>query len=264
MKGPKVLLLDIETAPMLAYVWGLWDQNVALNQVHSDWYVLSWSAKWLSDPPSKIMYMDQRNAKDIEDDTRILKGLWKLLNDADILITQNGKSFDIKKLNARFVFHGFQPPSPSKHIDTLRIAKKHFGFTSNKLEYMTNKLNKKYKKLKHEKYAGFELWRACLAGDPEAWKAMEKYNKYDVLALEELYHKLSPWDDSNVSFAPYYETDEHICRCGSKDFQKRGFHFTARGKYQRFQCKSCGAWSRDRQNLFSEERQSALRAGVPR
>ena len=34
MSKPKVLVFDIETAPMLGYVWGLWENNVALNQVH--------------------------------------------------------------------------------------------------------------------------------------------------------------------------------------------------------------------------------------
>jgi DNA polymerase elongation subunit (family B) len=239
-QGPRVLLFDIETSPILAYVWKLFDQNVALNQIHTDWHVLSWSAKWLDDPPSKIMYRDQRSAKNIEDDSQILKALWKLLDAADIVVTQNGKAFDQKKLNARFIIHGFQPPSTYKHIDTLAIAKKHFGFTSNKLEYMTEKLNKKYKKLKHEKFAGFEMWRQCLAGNVAAWRAMEKYNKYDVLALEELYHKLVPWDDS-VNFNLYHGGIDHVCRCGSTEFERRGYHFTATGKFQRYRCKKCGA-----------------------
>src|SRR5271165_5802739 len=138
--GPKVLVLDIETAPLLGYVWSIWEQNVALNQINSDWHVLSWAAKWLGDSPDKMLYMDQRNAKNIEDDTKILEEIWRLLDEADVVITQNGKSFDIKKLNARFAINGMQPPSSFKQIDTKIIAMKHFGFTSNKLEYMTDKL----------------------------------------------------------------------------------------------------------------------------
>jgi uncharacterized protein YprB with RNaseH-like and TPR domain len=126
-KGPRVLLLDIETAPILGYVWSLWRNDVGLNQIHSDWFVLSWSAKWLGAPASEVMYMDQRRAKDIENDSGILKALWKLLDQADIIVTQNGKSFDVRRLNARFIIHGFQPPSTFKHIDTKLIAQKHFG-----------------------------------------------------------------------------------------------------------------------------------------
>ncbi len=261
--GPKVLIYDIETAPILGYVWRLFDQNVALNQIHSDWHVLSFSAKWLGSPASKTIYKDQRNAVNIEDDRALLRVLWKLLDEADIVVTQNGKSFDQKKLYARFVLHGFQPPSTCKHIDTRVLAKKHFGFTSNKLEYMTDKLCVKYKKLKHKKFAGFELWRECLAGNLDAWKEMEKYNKYDVLSLEELYQKLIPWE-SGFNFSLYTDDAVHVCTCGSDDFKKRGYSFTTVGKFQRYQCKDCGSWTRDRHNLMTPEKKASIRVGTPR
>lgn len=262
-KGPKVLLLDIETAPMLGYVWGMWDQNVALNQIKEDWFVLSWCAKWLDDPPSKIMYMDQRDAKKIEDDSHILKGIWKLLNEADIVITQNGKSFDHKKLNARFVLHGFKPPSSFKYIDTYVLAKKHFGFTSNKLEYMTDKLCKKYKKLKHTKFSGFEMWKQCLAGNKEAWKEMAKYNKYDVLSLEELFRKIIPWD-SSVNFSLYTEGADVTCSCGSVKWSKNGYAYTSVGKHQRYECSNCGSERRDRRNLIDKVKSKNMKVGTTR
>lgn len=256
---PKVLIFDVETAPIIAHVWGLWENNVSLNQIVSDWHLLSWSAKWLDD--KKVMYMDQRNAKNIEDDEELLKGIWKLLDEADVVITQNGKKFDVKKLNARFVVHGMQPPSSFKHIDTLQIAKKHFAFTSNKLEYMTDKLCTKYKKLKHKKFPGHELWNECLKGNRAAWKEMELYNKHDVLSLEELYHKLIPWDNS-INFNLYTEATDHVCKCGSKDLIKKGYAYTAVSKFQRYKCKECGTESRDRKNLFSKEKRKALKTKV--
>lgn len=261
--GPKVLIFDIETAPMLGHVWSLWNNDVSLNQVKSDWYILSWSAKWLNAPADQIMYMDQRHAKNIEDDSRILKYIWILLDKADVVITQNGKAFDHKKLNARFILNGFRPPSTYKHIDTKVIANKHFAFTSSKLEYMTDKLCTKFKKLKPKKYAGFEMWRECMAGNMEAWREMEKYNKHDVLALEELFHKLSPWDNT-INFSLYREEVEHVCRCGSKSFHKNGFYYTSTGKYQRYRCSRCGAETRDRKNLFSKEKRDSLRVDTPR
>jgi DNA polymerase III epsilon subunit-like protein len=256
-QGPRVLLLDIETAPVLGYVWSLWDQNVGLNQVKSDWYILAWAAKWLGDPPSKIMYRDQRKAKNVEDDSAILKDIWKLMDEADIIITQNGKAFDAKKLNARFVIHGMQPPSSYKHIDTKQIAKSKFGFTSNKLEYLTDKLCKKYKKQKHAKFSGFDLWKECLAGNPEAWAEMEKYNKYDVLSLEELYTKLQPWDNT-VNFSVYYDEEAKVCACGSRNFRKAGHTYSSVGKYQRYRCSECGAESRNASNEFSKLKRQSL------
>ena len=260
---PKVLVFDVETAPLLGYCWGLWENNIALNQLHSDWYILSWSAKWLGDPPSKVMYMDQSKAKNIEDDSVLLKGIWKLLDEADVVITQNGKSFDQKKLNARFILQGFQPPSSYKHIDTKLIASKHFKFTSNKLEYMTDKLCTKYKKLKHTLFPGFEMWRECLAGNKKAWKEMKRYNTYDVLSLEELYTKLIPWDNS-INFNLYHDETDHVCKCGSTSFAKNGFYYTSAGRYQKHKCKSCGAEHRDKQNLFTKEKRDSLKMGTTR
>lgn len=265
-KGPKILVYDIETAPILGYVWQLWDQNVGLNQIETDWYILSWGAKWLNSPADEIMYMDQRDlsrsskasVNGIENDRKILEGIWKLLDEADIVITQNGKKFDQKKLNARFILNGMQPPSSYKHIDTLQIAKRHFGFTSNKLEYMADKINKKYKKLKHETFSGFELWRQCLSGNIKAWKEMERYNKHDVLSLEELYTRLIPWDNT-IDFNLYHSDTGTTCKCGSQEFVKNGYFYTAVAKYQRFKCIKCGSETRDRKNLFMKDKKNSLK-----
>ena len=255
----KVLVLDIETCPMLGYVWSLWDNNIALNQLKGDWYILSFAAKWLHDSPDNVIYYDQRNAKNIEDDTILLTKLWKLLDEADCVLTQNGQRFDIPKINARFIQNGFQPPSSYRHIDTMRIAKSVFGFTSNKLEYMTDKLCKKYKKLKHAKFSGFELWKECLAGNPDAWNEMEEYNKMDILSLEELYFILVPWAPA-INFNVFREDQEFHCNaCGSLEHKKNGFKYSNLGKYQKYKCSDCGAESVSRENLLTKEKRKSLR-----
>lgn len=255
--------MDIETAPIVADVWGLWENNVSLNQIKKDWHLLSWSAKWLGDSPKKIMYQDQRKAKNIEDDRDLLEGIWKLLDEADIVIGQNSKAFDHKKLNARFIMNGMQPPSSFKIIDTMLLAKKHFAFSSNKLEFMTNKLCKKYKKLKVKKFPGHEMWTECIKGNLKAWKEMERYNKYDVLSLEELYTKLIPWDNS-VNFNLYTDSAELKCTCGSKNFRNKGYVYTATGRYSRHRCNECGSEIRGRVNLFSAEKKRSLKTGTNR
>ena len=261
VEAPKVLVLDIETAPLLGYVWGLWENNVGLNQIYSDWYVLSWSAKWLDS--DEVMYMDQRHAENIEDDREIIEAMWKLLDEADVIITQNGKRFDKKKLNARFVMLGLQPPSSYGHVDTKQIASRHFAFTSNKLEYMTDKMCTKYKKSKHQKFVGFALWRECLKGNMEAWKEMEEYNRLDVLSLQELYEKLIPWDNT-IDFNLYNSEETYVCRCGSVEFRKAGFHYTQTGKHQKYVCKHCGTETRSAVNLYSKEKRKSLRRRVPK
>lgn len=252
----KVLFIDIETAPILTYVWGLFNQNIGLEQIKEDWHLLSWAAKW--GDSKEVLYMDQRSAKNIEDDKKIAAGAWKLLDEADVVVTQNGKAFDIKKLNARFIVNGMKPPSSFRSYDTLEVAKKKFGFTSNKLAYMTEKLNSKYKKLEHEQFPGFKLWRECLAGNKKAWNEMEKYNKHDVLALEELYYKLAPWDPSinMAAFSP----DPMLCSCGSKEFIKNGFRYSNQGKYQKMMCVKCGSEHRQKVNLLDKAKRKSLLA----
>jgi hypothetical protein len=246
--GPKVLLLDIETSPIIASVWGIWNQDVPLNMIEKDWSVLSYSAKLLGD--KKMYYDDVRGQKDINDDSKLLKGIWKLLDEADVIVTQNGKKFDIKKLNARFIINGMQPPSSFKHIDTKQIASKNFAFTSNKLEYMAQKLGLKQQKSKHKKFSGFELWRQCLANNLDAWKEMEHYNKQDVLTLEELYLKLRGWDNQGVNFNVYVDDANPCCgTCGNTKLMKKGYQVSKTGRFQRYICRECGSQFRGRKNL---------------
>lgn len=242
MKHPRVLIVDVETAPLEVYAWGLYDQNVALNQIKKDWSIISFAAKWLGEKGVFQIDVGRRTER------RLLNHLWQLLDDADIVVGQNSKQFDIKKINARFIQHGMKPPSSYQQIDTKLLAKKHFGFTSNSLEYMSDKLCTKYKKLKHKKFPGMELWTECLKGNKKAWKAMREYNIFDVLATEELYNVLKPWDNS-INFNVYYGDSDAICTCGSTKFSRNGYAYTSTGKYQRYECKKCGSELRSRQNL---------------
>lgn len=246
MNNPNVLIFDIENAPMTAYVWGRYDQNIAINQIKSDKFVMAWAAKKLGDPPSKVIYKDQRHAKDIENDKPLLVPLWKLLNEADVVITQNGKRFDSRVLNSRFIMHGMMPPKPYTHWDTLQLARRVADFTSNSLEYLTDKLCTKYKKLDHAEFPGMELWKACLAGNPHAWEVMKKYNIHDVLSTEELALKLRAW--APASFPQLYYTGEKSLRCGTCGTGKlihEGFLVGKTGKKQRYKCHQCGTWSVD-------------------
>jgi len=197
-----------------------------------------------------------------EDDRDILDELWKLLDEADICLTQNGISFDIPKIKARMVLSGYKPFSPVKHIDTLHIAKREFNFTSNKLAYMTDKLCEKYKKLDHGKFSGFELWAEMMRDNLEAFEECEEYNKYDVLSLEELYTKLQAWDSKHVNFNLYTDEESHRCRCGSDRIREDGFAYTSVSKFQQYKCLDCGATTRGRKNLFSKEKRESLHMNV--
>ena len=253
--GPRILVYDIETAPLLGYCWSLWDNNLGLNQVQSDWHVLSWAAKWMGE--DTVYYEDQRNAKNIEDDKKILEGIWKLLDECDFVVTQNGKKFDQKKLNARFIIHRMKPPSTYRHIDVLQIAKSQFGFTSHKLEYMTKTLCKKYKKSGHPKFSGFEMWSECMKGNLEAWEEMENYNVLDILSLEELYTIISPWDMKLPNFSVYNDDP-----ASNEEWVEDGFVYSNLGKYVRYRNTITGAQRRGSVNLLTKEKRNSLMRNI--
>lgn len=252
---PRILLYDIETSPIIAQMWSMWQQGFGLNQIENDWFILSFAAKWLGE--DEVFYYDQSQAENIEDDSYLLSKLWDLLNEADIVIGQNIKKFDTKKVNARFILNGFPKPSIYRQIDTLTIAKDQFGFTSNKLEYMTDKLCQNVSKSKHQKFPGHMLWSECLKGNQEAWAEMKAYNTDDVLSLEELYNLLSSWDNKLPNFDVY--CDEVL---DMSVWEKDGFVYTNLGKYQRYRNKVTGQQKRSRVNLLSKEKRDSLLSNI--
>ncbi len=246
----KVLIFDLETSPNIAAVWGMWKQNISVEMIETDWFIMSFAAKWLGDPI--ITYKDCRET--VGYDRELLESLHAMLDEADAVIAHNAIKFDVKKVNARFITEGFAPPSPYKVIDTLQEAKKHFAFTSNKLQYLTDRLCTE-KKMSHAKFPGYKLWAECLRENEDAWNEMRAYNIQDIVSLEELYLKMRPWMTSHpvvgLANAP---TGQHHCpKCGSVHVQKRGFSTTNAGIYQRYQCMDCKGWSRSRYSLNKKQ-----------
>lgn len=254
MAKPRILTLDIETAPLRVYQWSLWQDSTGVNQIVDEWQILAVAAKWLD--AKHPMYWDIR---DDESDKYVLKRVWHLLDAADIVVTQNGKAFDIKKLNARFVAEGFKPYSPIRQIDTKEIASKLFAFTSNKLEWLGQHIAG-VPKYSHKKFPGFELWAECLKGNKAAWNEMRKYNLQDVVATEKLYLKLRPWMEGHPNLATYSSTgtNPECPKCGSASVQRRGTTTTQTGSYPRYHCQACGGWSRGRKTELPPARSKLL------
>jgi hypothetical protein len=256
MTGPKIITLDIETSPIQAFTWGIWQQNIGLSQIIKDWSILSYCAKTLGE--KTIRYADVSEQADYYDDSAVLAGIWRELDEADIIVTQNGRRFDHRKINARLLTLGFPPPSPYKTIDTKVEAAKVAMFTSNKLEWLAAVLTDAPKD-KHKDFPGFELWRECLAGNPKAWAVMRKYNPRDVIGTEKLYLQLRPYIVNHPNVTVYDEDDTTRCpKCGSHKLEKRGYLTTQTGQYQRFSCNSCGGWSRSRYTLNTKAKRQSL------
>lgn len=253
----KVLFLDIETAPVLAYVWGVGKQYVSHKMILHPTTMLSWAAKWLGD--DKIYYEDVSGQKDLRDDKKIVSNLWKLLDEADVVVGHNVEWFDVKKTNSRIILNDLKPPSSFRTIDTYKIASSKFAFDNNKLVSLAKFLKVPHQKYAHAEFAGEELWVECLAGNPKAWKEMQKYNPLDVLVLEDVYHRLIPWD-KKINFNVFHDSLEAVCSCGSKEFDQpqNSYIHTNTGKFHKMICKKCGKEHKGTQNLLSPDKRKAM------
>lgn len=239
MSKPNILLLDVETQPDLVWAWSVYDSNAI--DVKEHWQLLSFSAKWFGTRVHITKGLpDYRGYKPCGNDRLLAKEIHGLLDEADIVVAHNGVDFDLKKVTARFIVHGFEPPSPYRIVDTKRAVKQVAGFSSNKLDWLCSQLEIG-RKLEHQ---GWHLWRDCMLGKPAAWKKMLRYNRRDVVLLEGLYETIAPW--IRQPGTGVYIGDERCVNpaCRSADIEWRGLSRQVTRTYRRFQCRRCGKWGR--------------------
>lgn len=228
----RVLALDIETAPAIVATFSLFKPIIGHGQIIEPGRILCFSAQWEDEKVTR--FHSERDGYGV-----MLDHLHTLLDQADVVVTYNGKKFDIPWITGELIIAGYTPPSPYKQVDLYQVIRSNARLLSNKLDYVAKRLLDE-RKVSHQ---GFQLWLDCMAGDDKAWKTMEKYAKKDTALLIPLYRKLRPWIKVGPNAALYNGTNG-CPRCGHEKLLKRGFQPTANCFYQRFQCKSCGAWSR--------------------
>lgn len=236
----RLATTDLETSPSIADVWGLWQNNVSLNQLREATKVISFAWKW-EDSNKVLFYSGHHDGHEA-----MVQAAWNLLNEADVIVHYNGRSFDVKHFNREFVEAGLNPPSPYKQIDLMLAVKKQFRFLSNKLQHVSTQLGLEGKK----QHSGHELWVKCMAGDDKAWSLMRAYNKQDVVLTEKLYHRILPWIPSHPHLGLYSNCEHDVCgKCGGTNLRREGYAYTTLGKFQQYQCKDCGGWSRGKSSV---------------
>lgn len=260
--GAKILILDIETAPIMAYTWGIWNQNIQPANIHSDWFCLTWAAKWLFE--DKVYSAKLTAAEALkQDDSRIIRGIWNLLNEADIVIAHNGQKFDLPKLNSRFIINKLHPPMPYQQIDTLQHIRRQFGFTSNKLDYVNQLLDLPRKK----ENSGMPLWIDCYKGKTKALAEMLEYNIADVRILEDTYLRIRAWIKPHPNVGLFIlDEKEHRCpSCGSNKLTMHGKPYaTTANIYEQFRCDNCGSAGRKRVSSVTIKQRRHLTLSTPK
>lgn len=236
----KILFFDIETAPALGYFWDsrLYEQDII--EVKDDSFILGFGYCW--NHLEKIHWVGQPDfpayKRDKKNDMGVVKALWKLIDEADVVVAHNGKSFDVKKANTRFILLGLPPPNQPKIIDTKLIARKYFSFPSNKLDELSRQLEES-RKLPH---TGKKLWFDCMAGDEKAWATMERYCKQDVNLLRNRYKDFLGWIDGHPNWNLYDDRPPSCNNCGSAQIHKAGLRYNMTTVQQKFRCRRCKAF----------------------
>jgi transposase-like protein len=252
--GAKILTIDIETAPTIGYIWGRFKQFLSQEQILAESFILSYAYSWNGgEVVGEILTPQEINE---ENDYRLLDRLFALLNEADIVVGQNSKRFDVKIINTRLLVYGFPPPTSFKQIDTLEIAKRMFRFPSNKLGSVAKYLGLEDK----GETGGFQLWADVMKGDVFAAEAMLEYNKQDVKVTWDYYQRIRSWDNKAVNQQLYYADNSPRClKCGSSHLSPtENVAYTPQGAYNEFRCNHCGGLSRAKTNLIGKTKRQSM------
>lgn len=228
MTEPKILILDIETKPAIAYVWRLFDENVSIEQLIAAGGMICVGATWLGSKTVEFFSEWEHGHK------AMLKGIRAMLEEADAVVTYNGDKFDLPKLRGEFATAGMTLPPPTTSIDMYKVVKR-FSLTSHKLAFV-GPYFKIGTKIKNE---GFSLWRGVMEGDPKCQRKMKAYCIQDVKLLALVYSRLLPYIENHPKIR---ETPNSCPNCGGTDVVCRGHRYTRTMKIQRVKCKSCGSW----------------------
>lgn len=229
----KVLLYDLETSPMLAWQWSPRDEWTPSERMVRPPHLLTWSAKWWKDPKIHSGCITPDEIEQV-DDSRIVRDLSDMIQVADFVVAHNGDRFDWPVFHGRLSTHGL-PPITVRTIDTCKLAKRHFKFPYNNLDWLGEnfELGRKLK-------TGWPLWEACMAGDPTALRKMVRYNRQDVVLLEQVFDRLLPY----VKIPRLMEATDvgqgRCPHCGSANLAPRARpHLTNASTFPAFDCRDC-------------------------
>lgn len=239
-RSARILLLDIETSLMKFYGFSPKTEYIPHELMIDDYRVLCWGAKWIFEPEimGDVVTPEESIAKQ---DGRILEGIWDLIDEANIVITQNGINFDMKKLRSRFLENGIPPFSPVQHVDTLKVSREVFGWSYNRLDALGRKFG-----IGKKSDMEIEDWIRCAEGSQEHLTKMFEYCKRDVAPLlEDVYLRMLPWIPNHPNLGLYVDHDADVCpKCESQNLRWGELYPTPSGLWEGFRCTSCGAIGR--------------------
>jgi len=239
----RMLVWDIETSSIdilhRQYDLTVNTKRFNPNEIVRDWNILGAAWKLIGHDKVSCVSVSSKNPTN---DLEVVKIVHSVLMGADILIGHNSDAFDLKKFNARAIFHGLPPIPQKQQIDTLKEARKSFKFTSNKLSYLANTLGISSKDEAPD-------WNKILNGDSQELAVMREYNKKDVIVTEQLYFKLLSWMKTHPNVSVYSpikdiegKTIKTCHKCNSANVKQAGSRFTKTKQIKRYRCADCNSY----------------------
>lgn len=230
MKQPKILIWDIETSYILAHTFSLYPERIHPANVVEDWRIHSIAWKWHG--KKRVYSVVEENRCD----KNVLEAVYEVLCEADYLVHHNGDAFDLKKFNARLVRHKLPPLPPIKTVDTLKKVRAILKDTSHRLDCLGD-----YYEVGRKISNSPKLWTRAFFGEKKALAEMVKYNRQDVVLLENVFDTIRPYIKHDINLNLH--TEGEVCpNCGGTHHQSRGYYYTATSKKRRLQCNSCHKW----------------------
>lgn len=239
MSKPKILVYDIETTPVLAWIWRLGDQTVRHGQLHKEFNVtkiICITYRWLHHKKSKALVFDI----DKQDDSKIIKEFDEIIKEADVVIGKNNKRFDDKHINFRRFMHGLEPmPDWTKKSDDLeKQMRKHFNMQSYSLDYFSDLMGQGGK-IKME----FDDWIQIVYNKNKSrLNKMVKYGKKDTDDTAELIKKVWKYVSPQFNYSTF--KGKHSCTlCGSENIKRNGTRVAGGVKKQAWYCNDHGGFA---------------------
>lgn len=228
-KKVKYLYWDLETSFMQGYFFDIWQVNIPMSQVTKQSHLLSASWAMNDDEPVGIRLTpeDVKTGNDLE----VVVKLIEAINSCDVVVTFNGKKFDVKKLNTRALYWGLPPVVIPRHIDLMQDAKRLFKFPSNSMQNISQYLGEDGK----ISTGGSRLWQRCAEFENyevcnAALQEMLDYNLQDINATRDLHKRFMGWSKNTpnigtitkqVQGKDLKEDTNLLCiHCGSSDVSK--------------------------------------------